>query len=105
MNDKLPARPSSPSVIFTALELDTSTKSIIIPYKLIRKKKIGKFIKFDREVVAIKVNQDIDYHHYQCLYMIELVYVLLVFLLGFEKASLLTCTALLIFLASNSNEK
>lgn len=77
----------------------------IIPYKLIRKKKIGKYINFNSEVVAIKVNQDIDYRHYRTLYSFEIFYVLCIALFGFERASLLFCASLLIFLVSISNEK
>jgi hypothetical protein len=77
----------------------------IIPYKLIRKRKINKYINFNKEVVALKINQDIDYRHYRVLYSFELFYVFCIALFGFERASLLFCASLLIFLVSNSNEK
>ena len=53
----------------------------IVPYKLIRKKKIGKYIKFDRDVTALKINEDINYSRYQTLYLFEALYILAIALM------------------------
>ena len=77
----------------------------LFPYKRIKTKKIGRYIDFSKEVIVLKINDEIDYNGHRLTFMTEVIFIMLFIKMGIVSASLIVMLHLITILTIKNSEK
>lgn len=76
----------------------------IVPYKLIRNKKLSKFIDFKNDVIVLKIDEEINYTMLKLPFMIDTVIIMLMFRIGMLNTTLITLLFMMSIITVKNSE-
>lgn len=77
----------------------------LIPYRIIRSKRLSKYIDFSSDVIVLKIDDKIDYSMFRIILITEVVFILLTIKLGVLVASLIMMLHILSLITLKNSEK